>query len=135
MAKSLELKRSGQGTSWRVRFARPRGAHSLGKALRVTPDGLAERGNCRSDRALTARSLCCADLNRGRFPSNTVVTSKYTFFTFLPLNLFEQFRKAATFYFLIIMILALVGDRIGRATPFPQGCSGGAALAFAHLLN
>lgn len=32
---------------------------------------------------------------------NDVVTSKYTLLTFLPKNLFEQFRRIANFYFLI----------------------------------
>ena len=37
-----------------------------------------------------------------------VVTSNYTLLTFFPLNMFEQFRKVANLYFLIIVILELV---------------------------
>lgn len=37
--------------------------------------------------------------------SNVVRTTKYTLWTFLPLNLFEQFRRVANVYFLIISVL------------------------------
>lgn len=33
--------------------------------------------------------------------NNSVRTTKYTLLTFLPKNLFEQFRRIANFYFLI----------------------------------
>jgi hypothetical protein len=40
------------------------------------------------------------------FPQNNhIKTSKYTFLTFLPLNLFEQFQRLANFYFLCLLIL------------------------------
>ena len=42
-----------------------------------------------------------------KFVSNYISTKKYTVLTFLPLNLFEQFRKKANLYFLIIACLAL----------------------------
>uniref|UniRef100_A0A8C3E4G8 Phospholipid-transporting ATPase n=1 Tax=Corvus moneduloides TaxID=1196302 RepID=A0A8C3E4G8_CORMO len=35
-------------------------------------------------------------------------TSKYNFFTFLPLNLFEQFQRIANAYFLFLLILQLI---------------------------
>lgn len=41
-------------------------------------------------------------------PDNKISTSKYTFTTFLPLNLLEQFSKPANFYFLIIGGLQIV---------------------------
>lgn len=37
--------------------------------------------------------------------SNEIVTSKYTPLTFLPRNLFEQFRRIANFYFLVMFVL------------------------------
>ncbi len=37
--------------------------------------------------------------------NNVVRTSKYTFFTFLPVNLFQQLSKAANVYFLIITVM------------------------------
>ena len=39
------------------------------------------------------------------YPSNQNVTSKYTVITFLPRNLFEQFRRVANVFFLAIAIL------------------------------
>lgn len=39
------------------------------------------------------------------YPTNQNVTSKYTIITFLPRNLFEQFRRIANVYFLAIAIL------------------------------
>ncbi|XP_012507185.1 PREDICTED: phospholipid-transporting ATPase IC [Propithecus coquereli] len=37
--------------------------------------------------------------------NNAIKTYKYNAFTFLPLNLFEQFKRAANMYFLILLIL------------------------------
>lgn len=37
--------------------------------------------------------------------NNAIKTSKYNIFTFLPLNLFEQFRRLANAYFLFLMML------------------------------
>uniref|UniRef100_A0A8C2J2M3 Phospholipid-transporting ATPase n=1 Tax=Cyprinus carpio TaxID=7962 RepID=A0A8C2J2M3_CYPCA len=45
-----------------------------------------------------------------RFPDNRVVSSKYTFWNFIPKNLFEQFRRIANFYFLIIFLVQLIID-------------------------
>lgn len=39
-------------------------------------------------------------------PSNYVRTTKYTIASFLPKSLFEQFRRVANFYFLVIGILS-----------------------------
>uniref|UniRef100_A0AAQ4QQT6 Phospholipid-transporting ATPase n=1 Tax=Gasterosteus aculeatus aculeatus TaxID=481459 RepID=A0AAQ4QQT6_GASAC len=39
---------------------------------------------------------------------NAITTSKYSVFTFLPLNLFEQFRRLANAYFLSLMLLQLI---------------------------
>ena len=36
---------------------------------------------------------------------NSITTSHYNFITFLPLNLFEQFRRLANVYFLVLVIL------------------------------
>ena len=44
-------------------------------------------------------------LNNFRFKS-----SKYSLYTFLPLNLIEQFRRAANIYFLVTLILTWVID-------------------------
>ncbi|KAG7503320.1 putative phospholipid-transporting ATPase IH isoform X1 [Solea senegalensis] len=45
-----------------------------------------------------------------RFPDNRIVSSKYTFWNFIPKNMFEQFRRVANFYFLIIFLVQLIID-------------------------
>ena len=40
---------------------------------------------------------------------NIIVTSRYNIFTFLPKSLFEQFRRLANVYFLVLGIIAAVG--------------------------
>uniref|UniRef100_A0AAQ6IG31 Phospholipid-transporting ATPase n=1 Tax=Anabas testudineus TaxID=64144 RepID=A0AAQ6IG31_ANATE len=42
------------------------------------------------------------------YANNAIKTSKYNIFTFLPLNLFEQFRRLANAYFLFLFILQLI---------------------------
>ncbi|EDW00128.1 phospholipid-transporting ATPase IF [Drosophila grimshawi] len=43
---------------------------------------------------------------RKNLPLNRVTTTKYTWLTFIPLNFYEQFRRAVYFYFLIITIIS-----------------------------
>uniref|UniRef100_A0A671VB25 Phospholipid-transporting ATPase n=1 Tax=Sparus aurata TaxID=8175 RepID=A0A671VB25_SPAAU len=45
-----------------------------------------------------------------RFPDNRITSSKYTFWNFIPKNMFEQFRRVANFYFLIIFLVQLIID-------------------------
>ena len=40
------------------------------------------------------------------FVTNYISTTKYTLLLFLPLNFWEQFQKAANFYFLVIAVLS-----------------------------
>ncbi|KAG7277987.1 hypothetical protein CRUP_020303 [Coryphaenoides rupestris] len=40
-----------------------------------------------------------------KYATNGIRTSKYNFFTFLPLNLFEQFQRIANVYFLCLLLL------------------------------
>ncbi|XP_053154211.1 phospholipid-transporting ATPase ID-like isoform X3 [Hemicordylus capensis] len=42
------------------------------------------------------------------YAKNSIKTSKYNLFTFLPLNLFEQFQRIANAYFLFLLILQLI---------------------------
>ncbi|XP_068609060.1 phospholipid-transporting ATPase IC [Brachionichthys hirsutus] len=42
---------------------------------------------------------------KSRYAGNAIKTYKYNVFTFLPLNLFEQFTRAANRYFLVLLIL------------------------------
>eukprot|EP01103_Thecamoeba_quadrilineata_P000633 TRINITY_DN10544_c0_g1_i1.p1 TRINITY_DN10544_c0_g1~~TRINITY_DN10544_c0_g1_i1.p1 ORF type:complete len:1100 (-),score=167.10 TRINITY_DN10544_c0_g1_i1:151-3450(-) len=45
-----------------------------------------------------------------RFDGNKISTTKYNIITFLPKNLFEQFRRVANFWFLLIACLQLIPD-------------------------
>lgn len=40
--------------------------------------------------------------------NNAIKTYKYNALTFLPMNLFEQFKRAANFYFLVLLILQVI---------------------------
>jgi len=44
------------------------------------------------------------------FPSNTIITSKYTYLNFIPNNLLEQFRRVANWYYLLITILCFIPE-------------------------
>lgn len=48
------------------------------------------------------------DLN-DPFPPNIIITSRYTFFSFIPKTIFEQFRRLANVYFLVLGIIAAIG--------------------------
>jgi phospholipid-translocating ATPase len=52
------------------------------------------------------------------FVPNKIRTAKYTIFTFLPKNLFEQFRRVANMYFLFLVILQTVPSLSGGVSPF-----------------
>ncbi|XP_060791403.1 phospholipid-transporting ATPase IC [Neoarius graeffei] len=47
---------------------------------------------------------------KSKYSGNAIKTYKYNFFTFLPLNLFEQFKRAANFYFLVLLILQIIPE-------------------------
>ncbi|KAI5100471.1 putative phospholipid-transporting ATPase IM [Silurus meridionalis] len=44
------------------------------------------------------------------YADNHIKTAKYTFYTFLPINLFEQFQRFANAYFLVLLILQLIPE-------------------------
>ncbi|XP_013876978.1 phospholipid-transporting ATPase ID [Austrofundulus limnaeus] len=44
------------------------------------------------------------------YADNRIKTSKYNVFTFLPVNLFEQFQRVANAYFVILLILQLIPE-------------------------
>jgi len=46
--------------------------------------------------------------NSSRFGGNKVSTAKYTFFSFIPLFLFEQFRRYSNIFFLTIALLQVI---------------------------
>ncbi|XP_059192884.1 phospholipid-transporting ATPase ID-like [Centropristis striata] len=43
-----------------------------------------------------------------RYATNAIKTSKYNPFTFLPLNLFEQFQRIANAYFMFLLVLQVI---------------------------
>ncbi|NXY86899.1 AT8B1 ATPase, partial [Alcedo cyanopectus] len=45
---------------------------------------------------------------RSKYAGNAIKTYKYNPITFLPLNLLEQFKRAANFYFLVLLILQAI---------------------------
>ncbi len=53
-----------------------------------------------------------------QYCSNRVRTAKYTLLNFLPINLFEQFRRAANFYFLICCCVNFVGVALRRCSRY-----------------
>ncbi|KAF4795519.1 Phospholipid-transporting ATPase FetA [Turdus rufiventris] len=64
------------------------------------------RGEKEEERQLQANNR---DFNlQFEYANNSIKTSKYNFFTFLPLNLFEQFQRIANAYFLFLLILQLI---------------------------
>jgi phospholipid-transporting ATPase len=56
---------------------------------------------------------------RFEFAGNSIRTAKYSVFTFLPRNLFEQFHRVAYIYFLIIAIL----NQLPQLAVFGRGAS------------
>ena len=48
------------------------------------------------------------DQNKDRFPRNVFITSKYTPWNFLFINLFEQFSRVANFVFLLVTLVQLI---------------------------
>ncbi|XP_006869134.1 PREDICTED: probable phospholipid-transporting ATPase IK [Chrysochloris asiatica] len=51
--------------------------------------------------------VCC---QRKRYKTNVIHTAKYSFFTFLPMNLYEQFHRVSNLYFLLIIILQSIPE-------------------------
>lgn len=45
-----------------------------------------------------------------RFPQNIIVTTRYTILSFFPKSLFEQFRRLANVYFLVLGCIAAIGE-------------------------
>uniref|UniRef100_A0A669CC41 Phospholipid-transporting ATPase n=1 Tax=Oreochromis niloticus TaxID=8128 RepID=A0A669CC41_ORENI len=48
--------------------------------------------------------------DRFSYADNRIKTSKYNIFTFLPINLFEQFQRVANAYFSVLLILQLIPE-------------------------
>ncbi|XWS34910.1 hypothetical protein CRYUN_Cryun21dG0077800 [Craigia yunnanensis] len=86
--------RSQQGTSQNLSQRAPSRTVTLG---RVQPQ------------APAFRTIFCNDRDANyahRYKGNSISTTKYNFFTFLPKGLYEQFRRVANLYFLMVSILS-----------------------------
>ncbi|XP_033949584.1 phospholipid-transporting ATPase 11C isoform X1 [Pseudochaenichthys georgianus] len=72
----------------------------------------------RDERRVDSRNICVGHRSSSnneafippKFCDNRIVSSKYTVWNFLPKNLFEQFRRIANFYFLIIFLVQVIVD-------------------------
>uniref|UniRef100_A0A8C9Y085 Phospholipid-transporting ATPase n=1 Tax=Sander lucioperca TaxID=283035 RepID=A0A8C9Y085_SANLU len=49
-------------------------------------------------------------IKKSRYSGNAIKTYKYNVLTFLPLNLYEQFKRVANLYFLVLLILQIIPD-------------------------
>ncbi|XP_034751745.1 phospholipid-transporting ATPase IC [Etheostoma cragini] len=49
-------------------------------------------------------------IKKSRYSGNAITTYKYNVLTFLPLNLYEQFKRVANLYFLALLILQIIPD-------------------------
>uniref|UniRef100_A0A3B5QCU7 Phospholipid-transporting ATPase n=1 Tax=Xiphophorus maculatus TaxID=8083 RepID=A0A3B5QCU7_XIPMA len=49
-------------------------------------------------------------IKKSRYSGNAIKTYKYNVITFLPLNLYEQFKRVANIYFLALLILQIIPD-------------------------
>ncbi|OWK12077.1 ATP8B3 [Cervus elaphus hippelaphus] len=47
---------------------------------------------------------------RKKYKKNVIHTAKYNVFSFLPLNLYEQFRRFSNLYFLLIILLQSIPE-------------------------
>uniref|UniRef100_A0A673K2K8 Phospholipid-transporting ATPase n=1 Tax=Sinocyclocheilus rhinocerous TaxID=307959 RepID=A0A673K2K8_9TELE len=47
-------------------------------------------------------------IKKSKYSGNAIKTYKYNVFTFLPLNLYEQFKRVANLYFLCLLILQII---------------------------
>ncbi|KAF0683545.1 Aste57867_24402 [Aphanomyces stellatus] len=66
-----------------------------------------------------------------KYCSNTIITSRYTMFTFLPKVLFFEFTKLANAYFLVISIMQCI-KRISNTDGFPASLP---ALTFIVMID
>lgn len=44
------------------------------------------------------------------YPENIIISSRYTLLNFFPKNLFEQYRRISNVYFLVIGLIAVIGE-------------------------
>uniref|UniRef100_A0A2P2LHY8 Phospholipid-transporting ATPase n=1 Tax=Rhizophora mucronata TaxID=61149 RepID=A0A2P2LHY8_RHIMU len=101
---------NGSGRGWeRIRSSGSRVGRNISLPGRPTSSRTVRLGRVRPQ-APGHRTIYCNDREANlpvRFKGNSISTTKYNFFTFLPKGLFEQFRRVANCYFLLISILSM----------------------------
>lgn len=98
-----------------VPHIQPQPLHAAGASSVVSSSGSASSRGVASSLTIHLNSAATNLSHVPAFPSNTILTSKYTWYTFLPLNLLEQFRRFANIYFLVITVM----QGIPAISPFP----------------
>ncbi|KAJ2744268.1 phospholipid transporting ATPase [Coemansia sp. BCRC 34301] len=98
------IKVSGEVISWINRlFMSPAGRKRLAEA-----EAAAAGGERRTVYVNIEQPASAADGHVRHYPANQIRTAKYTVVSFVPKNLFEQFRRAANMYFLFLLVLQFV---------------------------
>ncbi|XP_066103664.1 phospholipid-transporting ATPase IC isoform X2 [Saccopteryx bilineata] len=82
---------------WSPTVTMKRKMNSKTRGLRLNPHRIESTEKWRKDERRSEKS-------------NAIKTYKYNAFTFLPMNLFEQFKRAANFYFLVLLILQAIPE-------------------------
>ncbi|XP_073746426.1 phospholipid-transporting ATPase VB isoform X4 [Callorhinus ursinus] len=97
---------SWQRWQWRVRDGLPQSPSEATPLL--SQDKRRQSYNLTQQRVVFPNNSMChqdwAEVS-WKYSSNRICTTKYTFLTFLPQNLFEQFHRWANLYFLFLVIL------------------------------
>ncbi|XP_008803426.2 LOW QUALITY PROTEIN: phospholipid-transporting ATPase 3 [Phoenix dactylifera] len=92
----------------KARLGGERGSPSVGAELRQASSQTVRLGRVQPQ-APTHRTIYCNDREANlpvRFKGNSISTTKYNILTFIPKGLFEQFRRVANLYFLMISVLS-----------------------------
>lgn len=85
-------------------------AHEAGDNSAGTMGAIMTRPEVKPFRSIDIlREGVSAGHEQSAMADNTVVTSKYNLVTFVPRSLFEQFRRIANIYFLVISVLMVLG--------------------------
>ncbi|PNJ03237.1 ATP8B3 isoform 4, partial [Pongo abelii] len=62
-----------------------------------------QANNCAYNAQFKEKVFLC--WQRKKYKTNVIRTAKYNFFSFLPLNLYEQFHRVSNLFFLLVIIL------------------------------
>jgi hypothetical protein len=80
-------------------------------AFEFNDEALNAEGDAPVERRVEVFNVCDETAGgRQEFARNSIITSRYTWYSYLPKTLFEQFRRLANVYFVVIGIIAVVGE-------------------------